>query len=178
MNDKIIIKNAYENNLKHISLAIPKNKLVVLTGPSGSGKSTLAMDILQRECLRQYMESLGMITYGVSKPKVETIIGLSPSISIGQHVSNRNPRSTVGTLTDIYTYLRFIYEKLGERNCPNCQYTIKPSFDRDAVQEESSNFKQYIHCPKCQHKMEKLHFLIFPLILKKVPVKPVMDLEK
>lgn len=161
LKETIFIKNAYENNLKNVSVSIPKNKLVVLTGPSGSGKSTLAMDILQRECLRQYMESLGMVTYGVSKPKVESMIGLSPSISIGQHVTNRNPRSTVGTLTDIYTYIRFIYEKLRERECPNCQPMIRPTLDKEELHEEFVDNKVYIQCPKCQHPLEKLTFSHF-----------------
>ncbi|MBW7456804.1 ATP-binding cassette domain-containing protein, partial [Paenibacillus sepulcri] len=93
MNSAIEIRGARENNLKDITLRIPKHKLVVLTGPSGSGKSTLAMDTLQRECQRQYMESMGMTSEAVAKPKVDAIVGLSPSISVGQHVTNRNPRS-------------------------------------------------------------------------------------
>lgn len=115
MNERIEIRGARENNLRNVTLSIPKNKLVVLTGPSGSGKSTLAMDTLQRECQRQYMESMGMTSEALPKPKVDAIFGLSPSISVGQHVTNRNPRSTVGTVTDIHSYLRVIYEKLGER---------------------------------------------------------------
>ncbi|RDW16217.1 excinuclease ABC subunit UvrA [Oceanobacillus chungangensis] len=156
MKDMIVIKGAKENNLKNISLSIPKNKLVVITGPSGSGKSTLALDTLQRESQRQFMESMGMPTDGFSKPKVDSMIGLSPSISVGQHVTNRNPRSTVGTLTDMYTYLRLIYEKLGERICPNCQTTILPSLDKEANEEETANFKEYIHCHNCHHRLEKL----------------------
>ncbi|WP_087974371.1 excinuclease ABC subunit UvrA [Oceanobacillus rekensis] len=156
MKDAIIIKGARENNLKNISLEIPKNKLVVLTGPSGSGKSTLALDTLQRESQRQYMESMGMPTDGFSKPKVDSMIGLSPSISVGQHVTNRNPRSTVGTITDMYTYLRLIYEKLGERPCPNCQTTIFPTLEKVERDEEPSSFKEYIHCPNCDHRLEKL----------------------
>ncbi|SFL58309.1 excinuclease ABC subunit A [Gracilibacillus orientalis] len=153
--NSIQIKGAYENNLKHISVSIPKNKLVVLTGPSGSGKSTLAMDTLQRECQRQYMESLGMTTDSVSKSKVEAMVGLSPSISIGQQITNRNPRSTVGTVTDMFTYLRLIYERLGEHKCPNCQYTILPSLDKETMQEETSGYTQYIHCPHCNTRLEK-----------------------
>ncbi|HWO77841.1 MAG TPA: excinuclease ABC subunit UvrA [Bacillus sp. (in: firmicutes)] len=154
MKDFIEIKGAYEHNLKHISLRIPKNKLVLITGPSGSGKSTLALDTLQRECQRLYMESMGMTTDAIRKPKVESIAGLSPSISIGQHITNRNPRSTVGTITDIYTYLRVVYEKLGEQLCPNCLRLIPPRFDKDIYEED--DFKQYIDCPHCQHRFEKL----------------------
>ncbi|MBA2876227.1 excinuclease ABC subunit UvrA [Thermaerobacillus caldiproteolyticus] len=156
MNDKIIIEGARENNLKNISLTIPKNKFIVLTGPSGSGKTSLAMDILHRECQRQYMESIGMTIDFISKPKVDFMIGLSPSIIVGQHVTNRNPRSTVGTVTDMYTYLRVIYEKLGERKCFNCQTTTLPSLENPAPDEESSGYKQYIYCPNCHQRLEKL----------------------
>ena len=155
MNQFIEIYGAREHNLKNLSLKIPKNKLVLITGPSGSGKSTLALDTLQRECQRQYMESMGMTTDALSKPKVDSIIGLSPSISIGQHITNRNPRSTVGTITDMYTYLRVIFEKLGERPCPNCHVAIPPSIDKEEY-EENSGFKQFINCPHCDHRMERL----------------------
>ncbi|PPA71004.1 excinuclease ABC subunit UvrA [Jeotgalibacillus proteolyticus] len=155
MHNSIILNGARENNLKNISLSIPKHQLVVLTGPSGSGKSTLAMDTLQRECQRQYLESIGMSAESIGKPKVDSIIGLSPSISVGQHNNNRNPRSTVGTITDMYTYLRLIFEKLGERPCPQCHTLILPSLDQEDYNEETG-FTQYIHCPDCDYKMEKL----------------------
>ncbi|MFD1739353.1 excinuclease ABC subunit UvrA [Bacillus salitolerans] len=155
MNNLIQIKGAREHNLKNVTVQIPKNKLVVLTGPSGSGKSTLALDTLQRECQRQYMESMGMTTDAVSKPNVDSIIGLSPSISIGQHITNRNPRSTVGTTTDMYTYLRVLFEKLGERKCPNCKQYIPPRFDKNLYQEESG-YTQYVDCPYCHNRLEKL----------------------
>lgn len=114
MTETIRIVRAAENNLKDISLEIPKQQFVVITGPSGSGKSTLAIDILQRESQRQYFEMNGLATNFINKPKVESIKGLSPSIGITQQkTTNRNPRSTVGTVTDMYTYLRVIYEKLG-----------------------------------------------------------------
>jgi excinuclease ABC subunit A len=151
----INIRGAREHNLKNISLKIPKNKLVLLTGPSGSGKSTLALDTLQRECQRQYMESMGMTTDAVSKPKVDSIVGLSPSISIGQHITNRNPRSTVGTTTDMYTYLRVLYEKLGEQPCPHCDKMVPPRVDKEQY-EEDGGFKQLIDCPHCHQRFEKL----------------------
>ncbi len=135
MENFIEIKGAKENNLKNVSLKIPKNKLVVLTGISGSGKSSLAFDTLQKECQRQYMASLGMVTDFVSKPKVDSIIGLSPSISVDQHLTNRNPRSTVGTVTEVFTYLRLLYAKLGERQCPRCGEIIRPSFEDDPRSE-------------------------------------------
>lgn len=142
MKDIIRITGARENNLKNISLDIPKHKLVVVTGPSGSGKSTLAMDILQRECQRQYMESSGLSAEGIEKPQVDSIIGLSPSIAVGQHVTNRNPRSTVGTVTDMYTYLRLVYQKKGERVCQQCQAIIPPIAETES---------ETIVCPACQH---------------------------
>ena len=158
MKDRIVIKGARENNLKNVSLSIPKYKLVVLTGPSGSGKSTLAMDTLQRECQRQYMESMGMTSDSISKPKVESIEGLSPSISIGQHVTNRNPRSTVGTVTDIYTYVRFIFSRLGERVCPSCNGSIPPSLEPVGLltEEEDYRERQTMTCPHCDAELEKL----------------------
>lgn len=158
MKEAIVIKGARENNLKNVSLSIPKYKLVVLTGPSGSGKSTIAMDTLQRECQRQYMESMGLTSDSISKPKVESIEGLSPSISVGQLVTNRNPRSTVGTVTDIYTYVRFIFSRLGERICPCCSGSIPPSFEPAgllAEEDEDMNHRS-MSCPHCNTELEKL----------------------
>jgi excinuclease ABC subunit A len=159
MKEMIVIKGARENNLKNISLAIPKYKLVVLTGPSGSGKSTLAMDTLQRECQRQYMDSMGLMAAdAISKPKVESIEGLSPSISVGQHVTNRNPRSTVGTATDLYTFVRFIFSRLGERICPFCSGSIPPSFEPAGrmAEEDEEIERQTLGCPHCGAELEKL----------------------
>lgn len=165
-NDFIEIKGAREHNLQNISLRIPKYKLIVLTGLSGSGKSSLAMHTLQKECQRQYMESMGMVTDYISKPNVDSITGLSPSISIGQHNNNRNPRSTVGTVTEVYTYLRVLFARLGERPCPSCGHTVKPVFERQsgtAVEKESENFMeeesmegQTVECPACGHRLPEL----------------------
>jgi len=168
----IEIKGARENNLKNISLRIPKNKLVVFTGLSGSGKSTFALDTLQKECQRQYMESMGMITDFISKPKVDAIIGLSPSISIDQRNNNRNPRSTVGTVTEVFTYLRVLYAKLGVRNCPHCGGLIRQSFETsietnsisvtqpdDLIEDGIDNSNIYetlISCPSCGAKVPEL----------------------
>lgn len=124
MKEYIKIIGARENNLKNITLSIPKNKLVVLTGLSGSGKSSIAFETLQKECQRQYMESMGMITENMSKPKVDKIIGLSPAISVDQHLTNRSPRSTVGTITDILTYLRILFAKLGKCNFQSEELTV------------------------------------------------------
>ena len=128
MSDFITIRGARLHNLKNITLSIPKNKLVVFTGLSGSGKSTLVLDTLHREGQRQYLESLGLVTWALTKPPVDSIEGLSPSISVDQHLTNRSPRSTVGTPTEIYTYLRVLFARLGYRPCPYCGGEIAPSF--------------------------------------------------
>ena len=121
--DKIIIKGARENNLKNIDLELPKNSLVVMTGVSGSGKSSLAFDTIYAEGQRRYVESLSSYARqflgGTSKPDVDSIEGLSPSISIDQKSTNNNPRSTVGTVTEIYDYLRLLYARIGVPYCPN-----------------------------------------------------------
>ena len=121
--DKIIIKGARENNLKNINIEIPKNKLVVMTGVSGSGKSSLAFDTIYAEGQRRYVESLSAYARqfldNSSKPDVDTIEGLSPSISIDQKTTNKNPRSTVGTVTEIYDYLRLLFARIGTPYCPN-----------------------------------------------------------
>ena len=121
--DKIIIKGARENNLKNINIEIPKNKLVVMTGVSGSGKSSLAFDTIYAEGQRRYVESLSAYARqfldNTGKPDVDTIEGLSPSISIDQKTTNKNPRSTVGTVTEIYDYLRLLFARVGVPYCPN-----------------------------------------------------------
>lgn len=129
MHDWITITGARLHNLKNVSISIPKNKFVVFTGLSGSGKSTLVFDTLHKEGQRQYMESMGMVTDYLSKPKVDVITGLSPSISVDQHLTNRSPRSTVGTATEVFTYLRVLYARLGHRRCPQCQADIPPAHD-------------------------------------------------
>ncbi len=127
MQDQITIKGARLHNLKNVTLSIPKNKLIVFTGLSGSGKSSLAFDTLHKEGQRQYMESLGLVTDALSK--VSAIEGLSPSISVDQHLTNRSPRSTVGTATEVFTYLRVLFARLGHRPCPACGADIPPSHD-------------------------------------------------
>ena len=127
--DKIIIKGARENNLKNIDLEIPKNKLVVMTGVSGSGKSSLAFDTIYAEGERRYIESLSAYARqflgGSDKPDVDSIEGLSPSISIDQKTTNNNPRSTVGTVTEIYDYLRLLFARIGTPYCPIHHKPIK-----------------------------------------------------
>ena len=129
MNDKIIIKGAKEHNLKDINLEIPRDKLVVLTGLSGSGKSSLAFDTIYAEGQRRYVESLSSYArqfLGImEKPDVESIEGLSPAISIDQKTTSKNPRSTVGTVTEIYDYIRLLYARIGVPYCPNCGRKIE-----------------------------------------------------
>ena len=120
--DKIIVKGARENNLKNINIELPKNQLIVMTGVSGSGKSSLAFDTIYAEGQRRYVESLSAYARqflgGSEKPDVDSIEGLSPSISIDQKTTNKNPRSTVGTVTEIYDYLRLLYARIGVPYCP------------------------------------------------------------
>lgn len=129
MNDKIIIKGAKEHNLKNINIEIPRDKLVVVTGLSGSGKSSLAFDTLYAEGQRRYVESLSSYArqfLGImEKPAVESIDGLSPAISIDQKTTSKNPRSTVGTVTEIYDYVRLLFARIGIPYCPNCGKRIE-----------------------------------------------------
>ena len=124
MNDEIIIKGAREHNLKNIDVTIPKNSLVVISGLSGSGKSSLAFDTIFAEGQRRYVESLSAYARQflgrLEKPDVDSIEGLSPSIAIEQRSTQRNPRSTVGTVTEIYDYYRLLYARIGHVHCPKC----------------------------------------------------------
>ncbi len=135
MNENIVVKGAKTHNLKNVSLEIPRNKLVVFTGLSGSGKSSLAFDTLYAEGQRRYVESLSSYARQflgqMEKPDVESIDGLSPAISIDQKTTNNNPRSTVGTVTEIHDYLRLLYARIGVAHCPNCGKEInKQSVDQ------------------------------------------------
>jgi excinuclease ABC subunit A len=152
--DKIIIKGARENNLKNIDITIPKNKLVVMTGVSGSGKSSLAFDTIYAEGQRRYVESLSAYArqfLGSSeKPAVDSIEGLSPAISIEQKTVNKNPRSTVGTITEIYDYLRLLYARIGVPHCPIHKIPItKQSVEEmvDKVLELEENTKIMVMAP-------------------------------
>ena len=165
MNDEIVIKGARLHNLKNVDIIIPKNKLVVFTGLSGSGKSTLAFDILHKEGARQYMESLGLVTDGMSKPPVSLIRGLSPSISVDQHPGNRSPRSTVGTATEVFTYLRVLFARLGHRPCPACGQDVPPSlvlgdlpFEED---ETDPGEGDRVPCPHCGARLPELSMTHF-----------------
>ena len=122
--NSIIIKGAREHNLKNIDLVIPRDKLIVITGLSGSGKSSLAFDTIYAEGQRRYVESLSSYARQflgqMEKPAVESIEGLSPAVSIDQKTTSKNPRSTVGTVTEIYDYLRLLYARIGVPHCPIC----------------------------------------------------------
>ena len=157
MPDQITIRGARLHNLKNITLTIPKNRLVVLTGVSGSGKSTLGFDLLYKEGQRQYLEALGLIAFDLAKPPVDSIRGLSPTICVDQHLTNRSPRSTVGTVTDVYTYLRVLYARLGYRQCPSCGGQVPPPYDPLVDRWEpipdfdgdTDVAEQYYPCPQC-----------------------------
>jgi excinuclease ABC subunit A len=164
MTAQITIRGARLHNLKNVTLSIPKNQFVVLTGMSGSGKSTLGFDILNKEGLRQYLETLGMAAFGLAKPPVDSITGLSPTISIDQHLTNRSPRSTVGTTTEVYAYLRVLFARLGHRPCPACGKDVPPSFDPSNAEwegesggdEDTSALAETFPCPHCGAPVPKL----------------------
>ena len=152
--DKIIIKGAKEHNLKNLSLEIPKNKLIVITGVSGSGKSSLAFDTIYSEGQRKYVESLSayarQFLQMMNKPAVESIEGLSPAISIEQKTIQKNPRSTVGTVTEIYDYLRLLFARIGIPYSPTTGLPIKSqsvSEITDLIIKENLNSRVYILSP-------------------------------
>ncbi|MDO5556841.1 MAG: excinuclease ABC subunit UvrA [Clostridia bacterium] len=154
MNDRIVIKGAREHNLKNINLEIPRDKLVVITGLSGSGKSSLAFDTLYAEGQRRYMESLSSYARQflgmMEKPDVDQIDGLSPAISIDQKTTSKNPRSTVGTVTEIYDYMRLLYARIGVPHCPECGKKIeKQSIDQiiDNILELEEGTKLQVLAP-------------------------------
>src|SRR6266540_6307166 len=128
--DALIVRGAREHNLKNITVEIPRNSLTVITGLSGSGKSSLAFDTIYAEGQRRYVESLSAYARQflglMEKPDVDAIEGLSPAISIEQKSVSRNPRSTVGTVTEIHDYMRLLYASIGVPHCPNCGQTIRP----------------------------------------------------
>ena len=143
--NKITIKGAREHNLKNISLDIPRDKFIVITGVSGSGKSSLAFDTLYAEGQRRYVESLSAYARQflgrMEKPDVDQIDGLSPSISIDQKGVSKNPRSTVGTVTEIYDYLRLLYARIGIPHCYNCGKLVQKQ-DVQTIVENIFNFEQ------------------------------------
>ena len=162
--DNIIIIGAKENNLKNINLTIPKNKLVVFTGVSGSGKSTLAFDTLYSEGQRRYIESLSSYVRQfldkVGKPNVEKIEGLTPAIAIDQKTTSKNPRSTVGTITEIYDYLRLLYARIGVQHCHICGEKISSMSSTDIVNEVlklPKDSKLIIYAPLVKEKKGSFH---------------------
>lgn len=164
MENKIVIRGANENNLKNLDIDIPRNKFVVITGLSGSGKSSLAFDTIYAEGQRRYVESLSsyarMFLGNTTKPNVEFISGLSPSISIDQKTTSNNPRSTVGTVTEVYDYLRLLYARIGQIYCPSCGKKItSQTIDQiaDIIMSHKEGQKIYVLAPvvrgqKGQHK--------------------------
>ncbi len=137
--DKIIIRGASEHNLKHVSLDLPRDRLIVFSGVSGSGKSSLAFDTIFREGQRRYVESLSAYARQFigqrEKPKVDHIEGLSPTVAIDQKTTNRNPRSTVGTITEIYDYLRLLFARVGTPHCPKCGTVIAAKTPQEVVEQ-------------------------------------------
>jgi excinuclease ABC subunit A len=164
---EITVRGARLHNLKNVSFSVPKNQLVVFTGLSGSGKSTMAFDTLHKEGQRQYMESLGMVTYE-SRPPVDAITGLSPSISVDQHNSNRSPRSTVGTATEVYTYLRVLFARTGHRPCTKCGADVPPEHGRGEStasawedEDEIDDLGNTISCPNCGAPLPEMGMAFF-----------------
>ena len=164
--DKIIIKGAREHNLKNINVEIPRDKLIVMTGPSGSGKSSLAFDTIYADGQRRYVESLSSYARQflgqMDKPEVDSIEGLSPAISIDQKTTSKNPRSTVGTVTEIYDYLRLLYARIGIAHCPVCgreirQQTVDEIVDKIASLPEGTRLQilaPIVRKRKGEHKKE------------------------
>ena len=193
--DKIIIKGARENNLKNINIELPKNKLIVMTGLSGSGKSSLAFDTIYAEGQRRYVESLSAYARqflgGSEKPDVDSIEGLSPAISIDQKTTNNNPRSTVGTVTEIYDYLRLVFARVGVPYCPNHNIPISSQ----SIEEMTNKVMEYpigtkliilspvVHGEKGTHKdlLEKLRkegYIRVRVNGKMLDLSEDIDLEK
>lgn len=152
--DRIIITGAAEGNLQNLTVEIPKNKLVVFTGLSGSGKSTLLVDVLFQECQRQYLEAMAM--QGIRKPKVQRVQGASPAVLIAQSDANKSPRSTVGTVTDLSTSLRMVFEKLAVRACPHCGAAVCAADCREITEKDGDDFLVFMDCCRCGKRMSKL----------------------
>ena len=168
-NDKIIVKGARVHNLKNISVEIPRNKLVVITGLSGSGKSSLAFDTIYAEGQRRYAESfsayarqfLGMM----DKPDVDQIEGLSPTISIDQRTLTNNPRSTVGTMAEVYDYLRLLFSRVGAPYCVHCgDKVVKKKIPLTITDDSRRSKKRYLEvyvCLRCKERFPKLEPRLF-----------------
>jgi excinuclease ABC subunit A len=164
--DHIIVKGARQHNLKNIDLQIPKNKLVIFTGVSGSGKSSLAMDTIYAEGQRRYVESLSAYArqfLGImDKPEVDKIDGLSPAIAIDQKTTSRNPRSTVGTITEIYDYMRLLYARVGHPHCPNCGREIQ----RQSVDEIVNGILNVVQGDASFKSERGVRFIVYSPIIR------------
>ena len=183
MKDEIIVKGARVNNLKNVDLKIPRNKFVVFTGLSGSGKSSLAFDTIYAEGQRRYVESLSSYARQflgqMDKPEVDYIEGMSPSISIDQKTTSKNPRSTVGTVTEIYDYLRLLYARVGHAFCPECgreisSYTIDQMVDEIMKLDERTRIQ--ILSPVVRHRKGQ-HKKVFEKIKKDGFLRVLVDGE-
>jgi excinuclease ABC subunit A len=180
---EIRVKKASQHNLKHIDVRLPRNKLIVITGPSGSGKSSLAFDTLFAEGQRRYLECLSayarQYVEQMEKPEVESIEGLSPSISIDQRTISSNPRSTVGTVTEIYDFLRLLYARVGTPTCPECGREVSSQTARQIIKrisDSSSSEKVKIFSPLVKGRKGEYHRL-FERLLKKGYVRARIDGE-
>ena len=162
----ILVRGARQHNLKNIDLDIPKNKMVIFTGVSGSGKSSLAMDTIYAEGQRRYVESLSAYArqfLGVmDKPDVDKIDGLSPAIAIDQKTTSKNPRSTVGTITEVYDFLRLLYARIGHPHCPECGREI----ERQSSQEIVQNIFEIIKNEPDFKSERGVRFIIFSPVVK------------
>lgn len=181
--DKLIIKGARENNLKNISLELPKNKLVVLTGLSGSGKSSLAFDTIFKEGERRFIESLSpyarQFLGGSEKPDVDSIEGLSPAISIDQKSTSKNPRSTVGTVTEVYDFLRLLFAKIGVPYCPNHHIPIQGDTKEEMVKKVlalKEGSKVWVMAPVIMHSKGE-HKAVFEKYLHEGFIRARVDGE-
>ena len=184
--DSIVIKGAREHNLKNVDISIPRDKLVVITGLSGSGKSSLAFDTIYAEGQRRYVESLSSYARQflgqMSKPDLDSIDGLSPAVSIDQKTTSKNPRSTVGTVTEIYDYLRLLFARVGIPHCPECGREIKAQ-TTDQVTDEILSLgegERRVSSLSFFKICKKKDFLVFVSMVKckNSPMNPLFLIKK